>query len=204
MIITHETFNPENMIFKVVKTKFGQRIQIKYNYPGGIDDFHIQTPALKSCSLIYNRFLRFNSFGFSMIVTMYERQLGPTEEESKTISMLESILERIQDYILAEGLSKKHVVEEMTIFRQKEGKPPKMYLKLKTAYRSTDSILPRPAQITTGFYNTDGRQIDPLTLISKPIRCRAVLDLTCSVFIGSGKPSVQLRVEDAVLAERTE
>ena len=92
-IITHETFNIENLFFedpKQYNMKGGinfSRIYPKYRYPSGrVDKVYIQTPELFSWGVQENKSLD-NIANYTFSFVMFDQNVGVSEEQQNmTIS----------------------------------------------------------------------------------------------------------------------
>lgn len=221
MAITWKDFDINNVIFEKVtkmtttaEIKF-QRIFLKYKYHDGtVGKISIRTPKLYSYGVQENRSSQTNLLdSYTLPVTMYDKMVGQTEDEAKTIEMLESCLKLIKQHLkksdVKEALNKYEMdadVDQMDIFYRKKDKglilpdiPPTLYPKLVTAYEKSRNPSV-PPKIVTGFYDSDDEPIDPIALINE--RCRVVCDVCLdNIYIGA-KPSIQVKVNDVIVVDR--
>ena len=153
-IITHETFNIDNLFFEKPKQctmksniKFS-RIYPKYRYPNGkIDKVYIQTPELFSWGIHENKNQEdVSNYTFSFV--MHDRNEEASKEQQNMINIFEQILERIKIHLkkaeTKEDLNQFQLdshVDMMDIFYRKKdkgqlvsGASPILYPKLQTKF----------------------------------------------------------------------
>jgi len=220
MAITWKNFDINNVIFEKVKTmttaaeiKY-QRIFLKYKYDDGtIGKISIRTPALFSYGIQENRSQTNTLDSYTLPITMYDKMVGQTEAEAKTIEIFESCLKLIKTHLkksdVKDALNKYEMdadVDQMDIFYRKKDKgvvlpdiPPTLYPRLLTSYEKSRDP-PVPPKIVTGFFDSDDEPIDPMTLVNE--RCRVVCDIGIdNIYIGA-KPSIQVKVNDVLVINR--
>ena len=210
-IITHETFNIDNLFFEKPKQctmkssiKFS-RIYPKYRYPNGqVDKVYIQTPELFSWGIQENK-NQDNISNYTFSFVMYDRNEEVSKEQQNTIDIFEQILEKIKTHLkkaeTKEALNQFQLdahVDMMDIFYRKKDKgqlvsgvPPTLYPKLQTKFGNLE--------ITTEFRNINDELINPYDLHG--VRCQAAGNIVIdNIFIASEKkPLIQLKLDEAII-----
>ena len=213
-IITHETFNIDNLFFEKPKQctmkssiKFS-RIYPKYRYPNGqVDKVYIQTPELFSWGIQENK-NQDNISNYTFSFVMYDRNEEVSKEQQNTIDIFEQILEKIKTHLkkaeTKEALNQFQLdahVDMMDIFYRKKDKgqlvsgvPPTLYPKLQTKFGKN-----RFLEITTEFRNINDELINPYDLLG--VRCQAAGNIVIdNIFIASEKkPLIQLKLDEAII-----
>ena len=210
-IITHETFNIDNLFFEKPKQctmkssiKFS-RIYPKYRYPNGqVDKVYIQTTELFSWGIQENK-NQDNISNYTFSFVMYDRNEEASKEQQNTIDIFEQILEKIKTHLkkaeTKEALNQFQLdahVDMMDIFYRKKDKgqlvsgvPPTLYPKLQTKFGNLE--------ITTEFRNINGELINPYDLLG--VQCQAAGNIVIdNIFIASEKkPLIQLKLDEAII-----
>ena len=216
-IITHETFNIDNLFFEKPKQctmksniKFS-RIYPKYRYPNGkIDKVYIQTPELFSWGIHENKNQEdVSNYTFSFV--MYDRNEEASKEQQNMINIFEQILERIKIHLkkaeTKEDLNQFQLdshVDMMDIFYRKKdkgqlvsGAPPTLYPKLQTKFGKNRCI-----EITTDFRSINDEVINPYDILG--VRCMAAGNIVLdNIFIVSEKkPIIQLKLDEVIITDQ--
>ena len=213
-IITHETFNIDNLFFEKPKQctmksniKFS-RIYPKYRYPNGkIDKVYIQTPELFSWGIHENK-NQDNISNYTFSFVMHDRNEEASKEQQNMINIFEQILERIKIHLkkaeTKEDLNQFQLdshVDMMDIFYRKKdkgqlvsGASPILYPKLQTKFGNLE--------ITTEFRNINDELINPYDLLG--VRCQAAGNIVIdNIFIASEKkPLIQLKLDEAIITHQ--
>ena len=215
-IITHETFNIDNLFFEKPKqgTVLGKggikfsKIYPKYRYPNGqIDKVYIQTPELFSWGIQENK-NQDNITNYTFSFVMYDRSEEASKEQQNTIDIFEQILEKIKTHLkkaetkvaLNQFQLDAHV-DMMDIFYRKKDKgqlvsgvPPTLYPKLQTKFGNLE--------ITTEFRDINDESINSYDLLG--VRCLAAGNIVIdNIFITSEKkPLIQLKLEEAIITHQ--
>ena len=215
-IITHETFNIDNLFFEKPKqgTVLGKggikfsKIYPKYRYPNGqIDKVYIQTPELFSWGIQENK-NQDNITNYTFSFVMYDRNEEASKEQQNTIDIFEQILEKIKTHLkkaeTKEALNQFQLeahVDMMDIFYRKKDKgqivsgvPPTLYPKLQTKFANLE--------ITTEFRDINDESINSYDLLG--VRCLAAGNIVIdNIFIASDKkPLIQLKLEEAIITHQ--
>ena len=215
-IITHETFNIDNLFFEKPKqgTVLGKggikfsKIYPKYRYPNGqIDKVYIQTPELFSWGIQENK-NQDNITNYTFSFVMYDRNEEVSKEQQNTIDIFEQILEKIKTHLkkaeTKEALNQFQLeahVDMMDIFYRKKDKgqlvsgvPPTLYPKLQTKFANLE--------ITTEFRDINDESINSYDLLG--VRCLAAGNIVIdNIFITSEKkPLIQLKLEEAIITHQ--
>ena len=215
-IITHETFNIDNLFFEKPKqgTVLGKggikfsKIYPKYRYPNGqIDKVYIQTPELFSWGIQENK-NQDNITNYTFSFVMYDRNEEASKEQQNTIDIFEQILEKIKTHLkkaeTKEALNQFQLeahVDMMDIFYRKKDKgqlvsgvPPTLYPKLQTKFANLE--------ITTEFRDINDESINSYDLLG--VRCLAAGNIVIdNIFITSEKkPLIQLKLEEAIITHQ--
>ena len=216
-IITHETFNIDNLFFEKPKQctmksniKFS-RIYPKYRYPNGkIDKVYIQTPELFSWGIQENKNQEdVSNYTFSFV--MYDRIEEASKEQQNTIDIFEQILEKIKTHLkkaeTKEDLNQFQLdshVDMMDIFYRKNdkgqlvsGASPILYPKLQTKFGKNRCI-----EITTDFRSINDEVINPYDILG--VRCMAAGNIVLdNIFIVSEKkPIIQLKLDEVIITDQ--
>ena len=216
-IITHETFNIDNLFFEKPKQctmksniKFS-RIYPKYRYPNGkIDKVYIQTPELFSWGIHENKNQEdVSNYTFSFV--MYDRNEEASKEQQNMINIFEQILERIKIHLkkveTKEALNQFQLdshVDMMDIFYRKKdkgqlvsGASPILYPKLQTKFGKNRCIA-----ITTDFRSINDEVINPYDILG--VRCMAAGNIVLdNIFIVSEKkPIIQLKLDEVIITDQ--
>ena len=216
-IITHETFNIDNLFFEKPKQctmksniKFS-RIYPKYRYPNGkIDKVYIQTPALFSWGIHENKNQEdVSNYTFSFV--MHDRNEEASKEQQNMINIFEQILERIKIHLkkaeTKEDLNQFQLdshVDMMDIFYRKKdkgqlvsGASPILYPKLQTKFGKNRCI-----EITTDFRSINDEVINPYDILE--VRCMAAGNIVLdNIFIVSEKkPIIQLKLDEVIITDQ--
>ena len=216
-IITHETFNIDNLFFEKPKQctmksniKFS-RIYPKYRYPNGkIDKVYIQTPELFSWGIHENKNQEdVSNYTFSFV--MHDRNEEASKEQQNMINIFEQILERIKIHLkkaeTKEDLNQFQLdshVDMMDIFYRKKdkgqlvsGASPILYPKLQTKFGKNRCI-----EITTDFRSINDEVINPYDILG--VRCMAAGNIVLdNIFIVSEKkPLIQLKLDEAIITHQ--
>ena len=216
-IITHETFNIDNLFFEKPKQctmksniKFS-RIYPKYRYPNGkIDKVYIQTPELFSWGIHENKNQEdVSNYTFSFV--MHDRNEEASEEQQNMINIFEQILERIKIHLkkaeTKEDLNQFQLdshVDMMDIFYRKKdkgqlvsGASPILYPKLQTKFGKNRCI-----EITTDFRSINDEVINPYDILG--VRCMAAGNIVLdNIFIVSEKkPIIQLKLDEVIITDQ--
>ena len=216
-IITHETFNIDNLFFEKPKQctmksniKFS-RIYPKYRYPNGkIDKVYIQTPELFSWGIHENKNQEdVSNYTFSFV--MHDRNEEVSKEQQNMINIFEQILERIKIHLkkaeTKEGLNQFQLdshVDMMDIFYRKKdkgqlvsGASPILYPKLQTKFGKNRCI-----EITTDFRSINDEVINPYDILG--VRCMAAGNIVLdNIFIVSEKkPIIQLKLDEVIITDQ--
>ena len=216
-IITHETFNIDNLFFEKPKQctmksniKFS-RIYPKYRYPNGkIDKVYIQTPELFSWGIHENKNQEdVSNYTFSFV--MHDRNEKASKEQQNMINIFEQILERIKIHLkkaeTKEDLNQFQLdshVDMMDIFYRKKdkgqlvsGASPILYPKLQTKFGKNRCI-----EITTDFRSINDELINPYDILG--VRCQAAGNIVIdNIFIVSEKkPLIQLKLDEAIITNQ--
>ena len=216
-IITHETFNIDNLFFEKPKQctmksniKFS-RIYPKYRYPNGkIDKVYIQTPELFSWGIHENKNQEdVSNYTFSFV--MHDRNEEASKEQQNMINIFEQILERIKIHLkkaeTKEDLNQFQLdshVDMMDIFYRKKdkgqlvsGASPILYPKLQTKFGKNRCI-----EITTDFRSINDEVINPYDILG--VRCQAAGNIVIdNIFIVSEKkPLIQLKLDEAIITNQ--
>ena len=216
-IITHETFNIDNLFFEKPKQctmksniKFS-RIYPKYRYPNGkIDKVYIQTPELFSWGIHENKNQEdVSNYTFSFV--MHDRNEEVSKEQQNTIDIFEQILERIKIHLkkaeTKEDLNQFQLdshVDMMDIFYRKKdkgqlvsGASPILYPKLQTKFGKNRCI-----EITTDFRSINDEVINPYDILG--VRCMAAGNIVLdNIFIVSEKkPIIQLKLDEVIITDQ--
>ena len=216
-IITHETFNIDNLFFEKPKQctmkssiKFS-RIYPKYRYPNGkIDKVYIQTPELFSWGIHENKNQEdVSNYTFSFV--MHDRNEEASKEQQNMINIFEQILERIKIHLkkaeTKEDLNQFQLdshVDMMDIFYRKKDKgqlvsgvPPTLYPKLQTKFGKNRCI-----EITTDFRSINDEVINPYDILG--VRCMAAGNIVIdNIFIVSEKkPIIQLKLDEVIITDQ--
>ena len=213
-IITHETFNIDNLFFEkpkqcTIKSSITfSRIYPKYRYPNGqIDKVYIQTPELFSWGVQENK-NQDNISNYTFSFVMYDRNAGVSIEQQNMIDIFEQILEKIKTHLkkveTKEALNQFQLdahVDMMDIFYRKKDKgqlvsgvPPTLYPKLQTKFANLE--------ITTEFRDINDEPINPYDLLG--VRCLAAGNIVIdNIFIVSEKkPLIQLKLDEAIITHQ--
>ena len=215
-IITHETFNIDNLFFEKPKqgTVLGKggikfsKIYPKYRYPNGqIDKVYIQTPELFSWGIQENK-NQDNITNYTFSFVMYDRNEEASKEQQNTIDIFDQILEKIKTHLkkaeTKEALNQFQLeahVDMMDIFYRKKDKgqlvsgvPPTLYPKLQTKFANLE--------ITTEFRDINDESINSYDLLG--VRCLAAGNIVIdNIFITSEKkPLIQLKLEEAIITHQ--
>ena len=215
-IITHETFNIDNLFFEKPKqgTVLGKggikfsRIYPKYRYPNGqVDKVYIQTPELFSWGIQENK-NQDNISNYTFSFVMYDRNAGVSIEQQNMIDIFEQILEKIKTHLkkaeTKEALNQFQLdahVDMMDIFYRKKdkgqlvgGMSPTLYPKLQTKFGNLE--------ITTEFRDINDESINSYDLLG--VRCLAAGNIVIdNIFIASEKkPLIQLKLEEAIITHQ--
>ena len=216
-IITHETFNIDNLFFEKPKQctmksniKFS-RIYPKYRYPNGkIDKVYIQTPELFSWGIHENKNQEdVSNYTFSFV--MHDRNEEASKEQQNMINIFEQILERIKIHLkkaeTKEDLNQYQLdshVDMMDIFYRKKdkgqlvsGASPILYPKLQTKFGKNRCI-----EITTDFRSINDEVINPYDILG--VRCMAAGNIVLdNIFIVSEKkPIIQLKLDEVIITDQ--
>ena len=216
-IITHETFNIDNLFFEKPKQctmksniKFS-RIYPKYRYPNGkIDKVYIQTPELFSWGIHENKNQEdVSNYTFSFV--MHDRNEEASKEQQNMINIFEQILERIKIHLkkaeTKEDLNQFQLdshVDMMDIFYRKKdkgqlvsGASPTLYPKLQTKFGKNRCI-----EITTDFRSINDEVINPYDILG--VRCMAAGNIVLdNIFIVSEKkPIIQLKLDEVIITDQ--
>ena len=216
-IITHETFNIDNLFFDKPKQctmksniKFS-RIYPKYRYPNGkIDKVYIQTPELFSWGIHENKNQEdVSNYTFSFV--MHDRNEEASKEQQNMINIFEQILERIKIHLkkaeTKEDLNQFQLdshVDMMDIFYRKKdkgqlvsGASPILYPKLQTKFGKNRCI-----EITTDFRSINDEVINPYDILE--VRCMAAGNIVLdNIFIVSEKkPIIQLKLDEVIITDQ--
>ena len=216
-IITHETFNIDNLFFEKPKQctmksniKFS-RIYPKYRYPNGkIDKVYIQTPELFSWGIHENKNQEdVSNYTFSFV--MHDRNEEASKEQQNMINIFEQILERIKIHLkkaeTKEDLNQFQLdshVDMMDIFYRKKdkgqlisGASPILYPKLQTKFGKNRCI-----EITTDFRSINDEVINPYDILG--VRCMAAGNIVLdNIFIVSEKkPLIQLKLDEVIITDQ--
>ena len=216
-IITHETFNIDNLFFEKPKQctmksniKFS-RIYPKYRYPNGkIDKVYIQTPELFSWGIHENKNQEdVSNYTFSFV--MHDRNEEASKEQQNMINIFEQILERIKIHLkkaeTKEDLNQFQLdshVDMMDIFYRKKdkgqlvsGASPILYPKLQTKFGKNRCI-----EITTDFRSINDEVINPYDILG--VRCMAAGNIVIdNIFIVSEKkPIIQLKLDEVIITDQ--
>ena len=216
-IITHETFNIDNLFFEKPKQctmksniKFS-RIYPKYRYPNGkIDKVYIQTPELFSWGIHENKNQEdVSNYTFSFV--MHDRNEEVSKEQQNMINIFEQILERIKIHLkkaeTKEDLNQFQLdsqVDMMDIFYRKKdkgqlvsGASPILYPKLQTKFGKNRCI-----EITTDFRSINDEVINPYDILG--VRCMAAGNIVLdNIFIVSEKkPIIQLKLDEVIITDQ--
>ena len=216
-IITHETFNIDNLFFEKPKQctmksniKFS-RIYPKYRYPNGkIDKVYIQTPELFSWGIHENKNQEdVSNYTFSFV--MHDRNEEASKEQQNMINIFEQILERIKIHLkkaeTKEDLNQFQLdshVDMMDIFYRKKdkgqlvsGASPILYPKLQTKFGKNRCI-----EITTDFRSINDEVINPYDILG--VRCMAAGNIVLdNIFIVSEKkPIIQLKLDEVIIIDQ--
>ena len=216
-IITHETFNIDNLFFEKPKQctmksniKFS-RIYPKYRYPNGkIDKVYIQTPELFSWGIHENKNQEdVSNYTFSFV--MHDRNEEASKEQQNMINIFEQILERIKIHLkkaeTKEDLNQFQLdshVDMMDIFYRKKdkgqlvsGASPILYTKLQTKFGKNRCI-----EITTDFRSINDEVINPYDILG--VRCMAAGNIVLdNIFIVSEKkPIIQLKLDEVIITDQ--
>ena len=216
-IITHETFNIDNLFFEKPKQctmksniKFS-RIYPKYRYPNGkIDKVYIQTPELFSWGIHENKNQEdVSNYAFSFV--MHDRNEEASKEQQNMINIFEQILERIKIHLkkaeTKEDLNQFQLdshVDMMDIFYRKKdkgqlvsGASPILYPKLQTKFGKNRCI-----EITTDFRSINDEVINPYDILG--VRCMAAGNIVLdNIFIVSEKkPIIQLKLDEVIITDQ--
>ena len=216
-IITHETFNIDNLFFEKPKQctmkssiKFS-RIYPKYRYPNGqVDKVYIQTPELFSWGIQENK-NQDNISNYTFSFVMHDRNEEASKEQQNTIDIFEQILEKIKTHLkkaeTKEDLNQFQLdahVDMMDIFYRKKDKgqlvcgvPPTLYPKLQTKFGKNRCI-----EITTDFRSINDEVINPYDILG--VRCQAAGNIVIdNIFIVSEKkPLIQLKLDEAIITHQ--
>ena len=218
-IITHETFNIDNLFFEKPKqgTVLGDkgkggikfsRIYPKYRYPNGqIDKVYIQTPELFSWGIQENK-NQDNISNYTFSFVMYDRNAGVSIEQQNMIDIFEQILEKIKTHLkkveTKEALNQFQLdahVDMMDIFYRKKdngqlvgGMSPTLYPKLQTKFGNLE--------ITTEFRDINDESINSYDLLG--VRCLAAGNIVIdNIFIANEKkPLIQLKLDEAIITHQ--
>ena len=215
-IITHETFNIDNLFFEKPKqgTVLGKggikfsKIYPKYRYPNGqIDKVYIQTPELFSWGVQENK-NQDNISNYTFSFVMYDRNEEVSKEQQNTIDIFEQILEKIKTHLkkaeTKEALNQFQLdahVDMMDIFYRKKDKgqlvsgvPPTLYPKLQTKFGKN-----RCLEI---IRDINDESINSYDLLG--VRCLAAGNIVIdNIFITSEKkPLIQLKLEEAIITHQ--
>ena len=192
-IITHETFNIDNLFFEKPKQctmkssiKFS-RIYPKYRYPNGqVDKVYIQTTELFSWGIQENK-NQDNISNYTFSFVMYDRNEEASKEQQNTIDIFEQILEKIKTH-----LKKAETKEALNQFQLDA-----LYPKLQTKFGKN-----RCLEITTEFRNINDELINPYDLLG--VRCQAAGNIVIdNIFIASEKkPLIQLKLDEAIITHQ--
>ena len=218
-IITHETFNIDNLFFEKPKqgTVLGKggikfsKIYPKYKYPNGqTDKVYIQTPELFSWGVQENK-NQDNISNYTFSFVMYDRNAGVSIEQQNMIDIFEQILEKIKTHLkkaeTKEALNQFQLdahVDMMDIFYRKKdkgqlvsGMSPTLYPKLQTKFGKN-----RCLEITTEFRDINDESINSYDLLG--VRCLAAGNIVIdNIFITSEKkPLIQLKLEEAIITHQ--
>ena len=216
-IITHETFNIDNLFFEKPKQctmksniKFS-RIYPKYRYPNGkIDKVYIQTPELFSWGIHENKNQEdVSNYTFSFV--MHDRNEEASKQQQNMINIFEQILERIKIHLkkaeTKEDLNQFQLdshVDMMDIFYRKKdkgqlvsGASPILYPKLQTKFGKNRCI-----EITTDFRSINDEVINPYDILG--VRCMAAGNIVLdNIFIVSEKkPIIQLKLDEVIITDQ--
>ena len=216
-IITHETFNIDNLFFEKPKQctmksniKFS-RIYPKYRYPNGkIDKVYIQTPELFSWGIHENK-NQDNISNYTFSFVMHDRNEEASKEQQNMINIFEQILERIKIHLkkaeTKEDLNQFQLdshVDMMDIFYRKKdkgqlvsGASPILYPKLQTKFGKNRCI-----EITTDFRSINDEVINPYDILG--VRCMAAGNIVLdNIFIVSEKkPIIQLKLDEVIITDQ--
>ena len=216
-IITHETFNIDNLFFEKPKQctmksniKFS-RIYPKYRYPNGkIDKVYIQTPELFSWGIHENKNQEDVS-NYTCSFVMHDRNEEASKEQQNMINIFEQILERIKIHLkkaeTKEDLNQFQLdshVDMMDIFYRKKdkgqlvsGASPILYPKLQTKFGKNRCI-----EITTDFRSINDEVINPYDILG--VRCMAAGNIVLdNIFIVSEKkPIIQLKLDEVIITDQ--
>ena len=209
-IITHETFNIDNLFFEKPKqgTVLGDkgkggikfsRIYPKYRYPNGqIDKVYIQTPELFSWGIQENK-NQDNISNYTFSFVMYDRNAGVSIEQQNMIDIFKQILEKIKTHLkkveTKEALNQFQLdahVDMMDIFYRKKDNP-----KLQTKFTKN-----RCLEITTEFRDINDESINSYDLLG--VRCLAAGNIVIdNIFIANEKkPLIQLKLDEAIITHQ--
>ena len=218
-IITHETFNIDNLFFEKPKqgTVLGKggikfsKIYPKYRYPNGqTDKVYIQTPELFSWGIHENKNQEdVSNYTFSFV--MHDRNEEASKEQQNMINIFEQILERIKIHLkkaeTKEDLNQFQLdshVDMMDIFYRKKdkgqlvsGASPILYPKLQTKFGKNRCI-----EITTDFRSINDEVINPYDILG--VRCMAAGNIVLdNIFIVSEKkPIIQLKLDEVIITDQ--
>ena len=197
-----------------------KRINIKYIMPNGTrEKLSIKTPELFSWGVAENRSMDKSKDlppdSYQMSLVMYDAREVATqsEDERGTVEVLEKIVKKIKAHLkddATKAAMKKYqldpFVDLMDMFYRKKGAggkidpnyAPTLYAKLYTH----PAIAGAAPIIKSGFFDSDDRPIDPLSMIGTRSRCicEVVID---NIYIGQ-KPSIQIKINDCIVMSRAE
>lgn len=143
--------------------------------------------------------------GYTLPLTLWNKE-GPTEDQTAFISTIENVIKACKDHLVSirKSIMKPTLtfdslcdIDKLLYYKLGEdgermpGRGPAMYPKLFT--KTTDGVM----DITTGFIDANGNDIDPMTLIGKYGHASPALFID-NIYIGA-KISLQVYVGEAIV-----
>jgi len=146
--------------------------------------------------------------GYTLPICLHDMD-GPTEEQEAFIEALNSIVEKIKQFLLTPAV--KQSIKRFDMVESDLRKLNPIYRKIdpETGLPVSDKgptlypklITTRDLKIQTEFADMNGRYIEPMTLLGNKFKVRVLLHIE-SVFIGS-KISIQIRVKEAEVHQKS-
>ena len=229
MISDPVTYDINNLFFEKPKeqsTKLSNgstinffRVNIKTKNPDGKTSGDLILTLDKSFCLGLSD--KFGAENLSALMLLWDNQKGPTNKQTKTKELIDSIVEKCKDWLLVP--ENKKAVKKMSVKREEltkmnplrtrpnengdynDADSPLFAVRLTQSKERTDkngNLV--PAKISTGFYSedekdSDGNQleINPLSLINKKFNATIAIKVE-DIFIGKDI-SIQFKLLEAVV-----
>ena len=178
------------------------------NEDGTTGDLIFPTEKLFTFGVQENLNLETNKVnGYTLPLCLYSRD-GPTKEEKEWGETMDRVAEQCKTHLIdnreeieAYDLTRNDLKKMNPLYWKKDkgkivpGKGPTLYTKLLVSKKQNNKII-------SMFYNKDGQEIDPLTLLNKRCDVTAYVKVESIYIGGGGKMSLQIKLYECEVSVR--